>query len=71
MDMQPQRLANGIWDWGGRPKMARHLNPEVWTPHQIDAIDFTKPLKGSPLDHGFDYFFWIERIKQYAAVLFY
>lgn len=51
--------AVGKWHLGlgWQAKDGETFDPEVWTPHQIDAIDFTKPLKGSPLDHGFDYFF--------------
>ena len=42
---------------GWQAKDGETFDSDDWTPNQIDAIDFTKPLKGCPLDHGFDYFF--------------
>ena len=43
---------------GWRAKKGRTFAPDSWGA-AIQAIDFTKKLTASPLDHGFDYYFGI------------
>lgn len=47
------------WDWdsirkkGAKPQR-RNKNREIWGP---EAFDWSKPFRGGPVDHGFDYYF--------------
>jgi arylsulfatase A-like enzyme len=41
---------------GWQAKQGQTFKPDSWDAKQIDAIDFTKKLTDSPVDHGFDYF---------------
>jgi arylsulfatase A len=65
------------WEWGAI------RNAEIENPDHPDAHDWSKPVPGGPLDHGFDYYFgddvpnfppytWIEndRILQPPTVAF-
>ncbi|MDP6629457.1 MAG: arylsulfatase [Kiritimatiellia bacterium] len=51
----------GIGKWhlglGWQAKPGHSFDPDSWDPEQVHAIDFTKPLTDSPLDHGFDTYF--------------
>jgi len=53
--------AVGKWHlgMGWVAKAGRTFDPDSWDDEQVDAIDFTRPLTASPLDHGFDYYFGI------------
>ncbi len=41
---------------GWQAKEGKSFKPNSWDARQIHAIDFSKKLTDSPLDHGFDYF---------------
>jgi arylsulfatase A len=51
----------GIGKWhlglGWQAKEGKSFDPHSWASAQHHAIDFTKPLSDSPIDHGFDYYF--------------